>query len=276
MPLNDARARSLVDAVGVEHPPASGPVRIVSLVPSITELLFHLGLADFIVGRTTFCVHPADGVTGVPRVGGTKHIKQDRVRALAPTHVIVNVDENTKEDVEELATFVPHVIVTHPIEPQDNIELFRLVGDIFGKGQAAERLCGDFQHALDHVTRGAEAFPHRDVLYLIWQSPWMTVSRETYISRMLSLVHWHTFPAETAERYPEVHFDKAVFDHTEIILFGTEPYPFREAHLEAFRAQFPNRRQTLALIDAEMVSWYGSRAVAGVKYLLSFARELAG
>ena len=107
-------ASERTDWAGREHPRAGLEPRIVSLVPSITELLFDLGLGPFVAGRTTFCVHPREGVESVPRVGGTKTVRIDRLRRLEPTHVIVNVDENRKEDVEALESFVPHVIVTHP------------------------------------------------------------------------------------------------------------------------------------------------------------------
>ena len=108
-------------------------MRIVSLVPSITELLVDLGLAGSLVGRTGFCIHPREVVREIPKVGGTKDVKVDRIRELAPTHVVVNVDENRLETVEEIAIFTPSVIVTHPLAPIDNLELYRLLGAIFGR-----------------------------------------------------------------------------------------------------------------------------------------------
>ena len=108
---------ALRDAAGTMHAPASGDARIVSLVPSVTELLFDLGVGDRVVGRTPFCIHPREGVAHVKRVGGTKTPRLDRIRALKPTHVIVNVDENRREDADALAAFVPNVVVTHPLAP---------------------------------------------------------------------------------------------------------------------------------------------------------------
>src|SRR5438128_12341427 len=113
---SDAHANELIDAIGQRHLPERD-ARIVCLVPSITELLCDLGLAGQLVGRTGFCIHPWDVVRAIPKVGGTKDVLMDRVRALAPTHVIVNVDENLRETAEELAAFVPSVVVTHPLEP---------------------------------------------------------------------------------------------------------------------------------------------------------------
>ena len=183
----------LVDAVGTEHPVAGSDARIVSLVPSVTELLCDLGLASQLVGRTGFCIHPREVVRSIPKVGGTKDVNVDRIRELAPTHLVVNVDENTKETVEELARFVPSIVVTHPLAPEDNLGLYRLLGGIFDRPAETERLCDDFAAAYADLTAGPR--PPASVLYLIWREPWMTVSRDTYISRTLALVGWETVPA---------------------------------------------------------------------------------
>jgi ABC-type Fe3+-hydroxamate transport system substrate-binding protein len=113
----------LIDAIGQEHQPVprDGAPRIVSLVPSITELLCDLGLAPFLAGRTGFCIHPAETVRAIPKVGGTKDVNIDKIRRLAPTHLVVNIDENEKPTVDELAQFVPHVVVTHPLVSRDNL-----------------------------------------------------------------------------------------------------------------------------------------------------------
>ena len=133
------------DAVGTLHQRAGGAARIVSLVPSITELICELGLAGQLVGRSGFCVHPRDIVKAVPKVGGTKDVDLAKVRALAPTHVLLNIDENDKPAAAALAQFVPHLIITHPLGPLDNPPLYRLVGGIFGREQASEALCARFQ-----------------------------------------------------------------------------------------------------------------------------------
>ena len=126
----------LVDAVGRRHAPAPD-ARIVSLVPSITEMLCDFGLAPRLAGRTGFCIHPRDVVGAIPKVGGTKDVNLDKIRKLAPTHLVVNIDENEKPTVERLAEFVPHVIVTHPLRPEDNLALARLLGGVFGVEDAA-------------------------------------------------------------------------------------------------------------------------------------------
>ncbi|MGZ4373116.1 MAG: helical backbone metal receptor, partial [Gaiellaceae bacterium] len=178
--------------------------RIVCLVPSITELVCDLGLADQLVGRTGFCIHPRETLRHVPKVGGTKDVLLDRVRSLAPTHAIVNVDENTLETTDALREFVDHVVVTHPCAPRDNLDLYRLIGSTFGREREAERLCDTFASVHERIRERAERREASDVLYLIWREPWMTVTRDTYISQMLALVNWRTLPTVAADRYPEV------------------------------------------------------------------------
>jgi len=257
---------TFVDAIGTEHPVAGRDARIVSLVPSVTELLCDLGLAPQLVGRTGFCIHPREVVRDIPKVGGTKDVNVDRIRELAPTHLVVNVDENEKETVEELARFVPSVIVTHPLAPDDNLGLYRLLGGIFDRPAKTERLCDAFSAAYDDLT--AATRPPETVLYLIWRDPWMTVSRDTYISRTLALVGWETVPGSADERYPEI--DPAeLAGSVERVLLSSEPYRFREKHLAEVEALVPGAR--VSLIDGEMTSWYGSRAIAGLRYLGAYA-----
>src|ERR1700734_640032 len=113
-------------AAATLHAPAGDDARIVCLVPSITELVCDLGLADRLVGRTGFCIHPWETVRTIPKLGGTKDVKLDRIRELAPTHAILNIDENRLELAEELAEFVPNIVVTHPLGPRANLALYRI------------------------------------------------------------------------------------------------------------------------------------------------------
>ncbi len=264
------------DAVGTLHERADGSARIVSLVPSITELICDLGLAARLVGRSGFCVHPREILRPVPKVGGTKDVDLAKVRALAPTHVLLNIDENEKPTADALAQFVPHLIVTHPLAPLDNLPLYRLIGGIFAREQAAEALCAQFQRAHDALAQAARAWPRQRVLYLIWKDPWMTVSRDTYISRTLALAGWDTLPANAATRYPQVELDQALLRDAELVLLATEPYRFRARDVAALGALTAMRGKPVALIDGEMTSWYGSRAIAGIDYLRRLRHELNG
>ena len=267
------------DAAGTVHAPAARNARIVSLVPSITELLFDLGAGDRVVGRTPFCVHPRAGVANVPRVGGTKTPRLDRIRALEPTHVIVNVDENRREDADALAAFVPNVIVTHPLGPRDNLALYRLVGGIFASGEATDRLCRAFERAVSALESAARGLPEQRVLYLIWRDPWMTVSRDTYVSRTLALVNFVTVGggndgSHDGRRYPELALTPELLGGVDLVLLSSEPFPFKERHAAEIRAFAGARCPAVRLFDGEMASWYGSRAIRAMDYLVRFAAEL--
>ncbi len=276
------------DALGHRHPRAAADARIASLVPSVTELLFALGLGDRLVARTGFCIHPEPQVRAVAKVGGTKDVQLDRLRALAPTHVVVNIDENRRETVEEIRGFVPNVIVTHPCAPRDNLELYRLLGGIFDREAQAQALCARLEQALARLE--AQTWPTRRVLYAIWQDPWMTVSRDTYISRMLALIGWQTWPAAQdagaalqacvdgdcarpnapGQRYPSFRWSEALVRELDLVLLSTEPYRFTEDHADALERQLG---LPVLLVDGEMVSWYGSRAIDGIAYLETLARQ---
>jgi ABC-type Fe3+-hydroxamate transport system substrate-binding protein len=253
--------------------------RIVCLVPSITELLCDLGLAEQLVGRTGFCIHPWETLKTIPKVGGTKDVLMERVRELEPTHVVVNVDENLKEDAETLATFVPHVVVTHPQEPRDNLALYRQMGEEFGREAEAQRLCERFEEAYERAT--ANVGFGQSVLYLIWRDPWMTVAADTYIAQTLALFNWRAPEAGAAvlgspegdqgqqpPRYPEV--DLAKFAGVDRVLLSSEPFHFKEDHVAEVEELVPGAE--VSLIDGEMTSWYGSRAIAGLDYLAEYTR----
>jgi hypothetical protein len=269
--------------------------RIVCLVPSITELICALGLSEQLVGRTGFCVHPWETVRQIPKVGGTKDVKLERIRELAPTHVAVNVDENRREDAEALAGFVPEVVVTHPQGPRDNLDLYRQLGAAFGREAEAERLCAEFERAYARATEAER--PRRDVLYLIWRDPWMTVAPHTYIAQTLALFNWHQLPASLSdpdppafcrpegdkrqggagssgsERYPEVELG-AYAGRVDHVLLSSEPFHFKADHLPEVEALVPGA--AVSLIDGEMTSWYGPRAIAGLDYLADYTGGRAG
>lgn len=254
---------AVADALGTLHLPAAD-ARIVCLVPSITELLCELGLATQLVGRTGFCIHPADVVGAIAKVGGTKDVNIEKIRTLAPTHVVVNMDENTRPTVDALAAFVPHIVVTHPLAPRDNLALARLLGTIFCVEEAAERWCAQFEAAYARLQAASKGRP-QTVLYCIWQDPWMAVSADTYIARMLAEIGWSVAPLPDAARYPRFDWSAALVDGIDGVLLSSEPYRFTQEHADALEKQIGKPVQ---LVDGEMLSWYGSRSVAGLGYLL--------
>lgn len=248
-------------------------MRIASLVPSLTELVCALGLVDALVARTGFCIHPRGALRAVPKVGGTKDVKLDRLRALAPTHVLVNVDENRLETVQALREFVPEVIVTHPNGPDDVPALVDQLVCAFPAATARAAALQDELAGALAATDPARFAPQR-VLYLIWRDPWMTVARDTYIARMLARVNWHTLPDERggaigAARYPVLRGDEPWLADVDRVLLSSEPYRFTAAHVAAARALCPGAR--VQLVDGERVSWYGPRTAAGLAYLRTLA-----
>jgi hypothetical protein len=271
-------------------------LRIVCLVPSITELIVDMGLAAHLVGRTGFCIHPAHVVRHIPKVGGTKAVNMAKIRALAPTHVVVNVDENEKSVAQALRQWVPHVVVTHPQTPADNIALIDQLLEAFLsqnatdavannaikeratwlKEQLSERLAA--LHAIQAKTL-ADRLCQR-VLYLIWQDPWMTVARDTYISRMLALISWQTWPdllggdgiaTPGASRYPVVQGNEPWLADIDRVLLSSEPYHFGAEHVAQVQNWLPHAK--VQLVDGEMLSWYGSRAIKGLDYLAALSTE---
>lgn len=256
----------LTDALGSEHHPVeAGTVpRIVSLVPSITELLCDLGLASCIVGRTGFCVHPAEIVCDIPKIGGTKDVNFDKIRKLAPTHLVVNIDENPKPVVDALAEFIPHVIVTHPLAPRDNLDLYRLLGGVFHAVEKARVLCAAFEQEYAALTALPKQ-PPQTMLYCIWKDPWMTVSPDTYIARIMAEIGWQCWASpENDARYPAFEWSEQLLHSIDGVLLSSEPYRFTEVHVDALEKQIGKPVQ---LLDGEMMSWYGSRAIAGLRYL---------
>jgi len=251
---------------------AQGAMRIVSLVPSLTELLCQLGLRERLVGRTGFCIHPRDALRDVPRIGGTKDVDIERVRALAPTHVVVNVDENEKPTVERLAEFVPEIVVTHPITVDDNLALIESFGERFGVREIAQRMVERQREALHRVR--TRRFAPVDVLYLIWKDPWMSIGRDTFIAHMLDTVALHSVVTDAQPRYPQVDDPSVDARGARVVLLSSEPYRFLERHRLALQRAAGRDSPMFATIDGEMTSWYGTRAIDGLHYLLGFRDAL--
>ena len=250
----------------------SAAPRIVSLVPSLTELLFALGLGPHVVGRTGFCVHPRDAVRAVPKVGGTKTVDVDAVIALAPTHLVVNVDENERPVVERLAPHVGEVVVTHPMTVADNLDLFERFGRTFDRVPEAARLAARLRDALDGVR--ARQWRRLAVTYLIWKDPWMTVSRGTHIADMLASVGLDVVAPPSDRRYPEIDWRAWPPGRADLVLFSSEPYRFRERDARGFAVEHGLDPRRCATIDGEMTSWYGPRAIDGLRYLARLRDDL--
>jgi ABC-type Fe3+-hydroxamate transport system substrate-binding protein len=263
--------------------PMPAPWRIASLVPSLTELVFALGLGERLVARTGYCIHPGQGVARVAKVGGTKDVNLDKLRRLAPTHVIVNRDENRRETVDAIAAWgaeVPEIVITHPLAPEDNLALVDQLASVFAGAPGVAAKAAALRRALADelaATTAAGRIEQR-VLYLIWHDPWMTVARDTYLSRMLARVGWTTLPEQSggfvgSARYPALGGGEPWLGRVERVLLSSEPFRFQVSHAALAQAMCPGA--IVQRVDGELLSWYGPRAVQGLRYLRRLADDNA-
>jgi ABC-type Fe3+-hydroxamate transport system substrate-binding protein len=229
------------------------------------------------VGRTGYCIHPAEFVAQVPKVGGTKTINLKKIRELAPTHVILNRDENRLEDAQALKAFVPNLVVTHPLVAEDNLAVYQQFGEVFDCAPRAQVLSQQFREELALCRE--QTWATKKVLYLIWKAPWMTISSPTYIASMLREVGMEVIGPEVSEtcidlpRYPQFESSEAARWKADAILFSSEPYKFSVSDFADTTAWAPDEVPR-SLIDGEMLSWYGPRAIAGLRYLRKFRHAL--
>jgi ABC-type Fe3+-hydroxamate transport system substrate-binding protein len=242
------------------------PVRIISLCPSLTELVFDLGLGQDLVGRTKFCVHPADRVGAVEKLGGTKNPKIDRIIELAPDVVLLNEEENRAEDADALAEAGIHCHVSFPRTVADTAMMVRDIGGELGARDAAEPIAVAIESTLRDVTsRARERAPVR-YAYLIWRDPWMTVSGDTFVAAMLGAAGGVNVFGETADRYPTVEPAAIAQAEPDVVLLSSEPFPFRDRHADELSEASGVPRDRFLLVDGELLSWHGSRTARGVAY----------
>lgn len=230
------------------------PKRIVSLVPSQTELLLDLGLEDRVVGRTHFCIHPKGKVDPIPRIGGTKKLQLDAIRALQPDLIIANKEENEKEQVEALAEEFP-VWISDIKTTEDALDMILEVGMLCGKEDQAQTLQKEIKASLERIRAQQERFSAYRVLYAIWKGPWMFAGRDTFIHELLTLAGFKN--ACEGLRYPELDNRAIQRIQPDLLLLSSEPYPFSAKHEKELATTFPGSRPLL--VDGEMFSWYGSR-----------------
>lgn len=241
--------------------------RIISLVPSLTELLIDLGLKEQLVGRTRFCVHPKEKVKDIPIIGGTKNPRLDKIRAANPDYILANKEENKKEHIDALQKDCP-VNVTDISTIEDALITIHELGKELGAENESEKLIRQINKALDDIPDE----PPLRTAYLIWKDPYMTVGKDTYIHNVME--HWklnNVFGDKT--RYPKVTFYDLTEQAPELILLSSEPYPFKEKHLAEFEEAFPNTRTLLA--EGEWFSWYGSHMLHSFRRLNIWRKAIA-
>jgi ABC-type Fe3+-hydroxamate transport system substrate-binding protein len=242
------------------------PQRIVSLVPSQTELLFDLGLGDRVVGITKFCIHPKSWFQQKVRVGGTKKVNLDKVIALQPDLVIGNKEENTQSDIEALTEAFP-VWMSDISDLTQALDMITQVGLITGTQEKAKELAASIKNGFEALASGGK--PKR-ALYLIWNDPYMVAGQDTFINSMLKYVSLENAILES--RYPVLEASQIAVIDPEVILLSSEPYPFSEKHIEALRLICP--KAEIQLVDGEMFSWYGSRLLHSLEYFNLFKDNL--
>jgi ABC-type Fe3+-hydroxamate transport system substrate-binding protein len=242
------------------------PKRIVSLVPSQTELLYYLGLQEETAGITKFCIHPKTWRTSKTIVGGTKTLHLSAIKKLQPDLIIANKEENVKAQIEELAADC-NVMVTDVNNTAEALQMIRDIGNITGKANEAERLATAIATAFKNIQQHASAIP---AAYLIWNKPYMTVGGDTFISDMMTKAGLvNVFEHQT--RYPEISIADLQASGCRLVLLSSEPYPFKQQHVVELQQQLPGIK--IVLTDGEMFSWYGSRMLLAAEYLQNVRRE---
>lgn len=251
------------------------PKRIVSLVPSQTELLYDLGLRDEVVGITKFCVHPEEWFRSKTRVGGTKKYDFEKIKKLQPDLIIGNKEENEKEQIEELMKHYP-VWMSDIYTLKDALWMIVALGALLGKNEQATNLKLEVE-ALFHRFEGTVPHTHlttsHKTAYFIWRNPYMVAGHDTFINEMMKLCGFKNVFTERTSRYPEVSKEEIIAANPEIILLSSEPYPFKEQHIREFSEMLPQAK--IKIVDGEIFSWYGSRLLKAPAYFRQLISDLS-
>jgi ABC-type Fe3+-hydroxamate transport system substrate-binding protein len=245
------------------------PQRIISLVPSQTELLYDLGLNNEVTGITKFCVHPREWFDTKTRVGGTKQLKIDIIHELKPDLVIANKEENVKEQVEELANSYP-VWVSDVNNLEDAYEMITQIGLLTDKVNKSKEIIGSIKNEFSRLPAPDSRLT---TAYFIWQKPFMTVGGDTFIHSMMEAAGFENIFADK-NRYPEISIDDLLIVNCQLLLLSSEPFPFKQKHIEELQSFLPNTKIVLA--DGEMFSWYGSRLLQAPAYFRKLRQSITG
>lgn len=243
------------------------PKRIISLVPSQTELLVDLGLEESIVGLTKFCIHPEHLRKRETIVGGTKQIHIDKIKALNPDIILCNKEENTKEIVKACEQICPvHVSDIFTIE--DALELMQQYGQLFDVESKSEKLINYIQKEYQAFKNFVNKKPVLNVAYFIWKTPWMVAGKDTFINHLLEYNQFHNVFSDTS-RYPEIDLKSLKEKSVDVVFLSSEPFPFKEVHIKELQEDI-GQDILVKVVDGEMFSWYGSR----LKYAFDYFKSL--
>lgn len=254
------------DQLGRKLQLEKAPQRIISLVPSLTELLVDLGLEDRIIGVTKFCVHPENLRKNVEVIGGTKDVKIDKVKSLKPDIIIANKEENTPKAVEDLSEFCT-VHVSDVNNFQDVIELIQDYAEIFEVHNKAKSIIENLQEKFKDFKSFTKNQPKLKVAYFIWRKPWMLVGNDTFINYMLELNNFEN-AYKHLSRYPEVDLNQ--LEDLDFVFLSSEPFPFSEQHFE----EIPIDNSIIQIVDGEFFSWYGTRLLKAFDYFKQLRNKL--
>ncbi|MFP7657341.1 ABC transporter substrate-binding protein [Chryseobacterium proteolyticum] len=240
-------------------------MKVISLVPSITEALFDLGLTENeIIGRTKFCIHPKDKIKDVPVIGGTKNLNIEKIKGLQPDLILANKEENIKEQVEALMEDFK-VVVTNVETIEDNYYLLKTLGNIFQKEERAKAYNLKIYEVLNQTKISSKI----KAAYLIWKNPYMTVGADTFIHRILTEIGIeNSFKDKT--RYPEVTIHDLA--DTDLIMLSSEPFPFKEKHIAELKEYYPDKK--IIIVDGEAFSWYGTHIAKCGNYFKELVAEI--
>ena len=247
-------------------------MRIVSLCPSLTELVFDLGRGPELVGITEYCVHPAEGVAKVEKVGGTKSPKVERIVELAPEIVLLNEEENRREDAEALARAGIACHVSLPRDADETAVMVRSIAEALGKRERGEEIAGEIERRAAGVRDAVRGLASVPFAYLIWRKPWMSVNADTYASALLELAGGtNVFGAEGA-RYPEITTAELAARAPQRVFLCTEPFGFLPRHADELARETGIARERFVIADGEYLSWHGSRTPRGIEYAAGLIR----
>lgn len=255
------------DQLGREIEIITTPRRIISLVPSQTELLFDLGLDAEVIGITKFCVHPEHWFKTKTRVGGTKQLHIEKIKELQPDLIIANKEENVQLQIEELAKDFP-VWISDVNNLNNALKMIEAIGEIVNKQSKAKEMTDQITNSFCQLQ--TTNFKQQ-TCYLIWKDPYMTVGGDTFINDMLHRSGFQNL-FEHQARYPEVTIEQLQALNCELLLLSSEPFPFKQKHIEELQPLLPNTK--IILVDGEMFSWYGSRLLKVPAYFQQLQNQV--
>lgn len=247
------------------------PVRIVSLVPSQTELLHDLGLENEVVGITKFCVHPESWFRSKARVGGTKQLHFEKIAALQPDLIIGNKEENEQQQIETLMQEFP-VWMSNIHDLSEAMTMIRAIGTLTSREEKANAIAAAIESRFQQLEQEIQTQPMRSAAYFIWKNPWMTAGHRTFIDHLLERCRLRNVFEKEESRYPEVTLEQLRDASPEVVLLSSEPYPFKEKHITEIQEVLPHA--AIRTVDGELFSWYGSRLLEAPAYFNKLLRSL--